>query len=148
MRIDGGTTSVVADGFERPVGVAVAPGGAIFVSDEVRGTVERVEAGTRGAARRPQRPAGPAVSGGRLLRRRGRRRAARSRCRSKAATPRSVATGLPVGTGDGVRGTLNGLPEMIPGPISPFAGLDADADGRLYVGGDARGVVLVLEREA
>jgi hypothetical protein len=58
-----------------------------------------------------------------------------------------IAEGLPVGTsGGGVRETLNGLPDVIPGPISPFAGVDSDAEGRLYVAGDAAGVVVVLER--
>ena len=57
-----------------------------------------------------------------------------------------VATGLPVGDGKGgVRTTLNGLPDMIPGPISRFAGVDVDDRGRVYVAGDRDGVVVVLE---
>jgi hypothetical protein len=60
--------------------------------------------------------------------------------------PTPVATDLPVGeAGGGTREVLGGLPQMIPGPIVPFAGIDVGPDGRVYVAGDRTGTVLVLE---
>jgi sugar lactone lactonase YvrE len=138
-----GTITVVADGFARPTGVASA-GEAIFVADEHRGTVERLDADGRATLLDGlSHPHDLCVSDDRLFV----VEAGAGRIvvvPLAGGEPEVVATGLPVGTGGGVRGTLNGLPEMIPGPISPFAGLDV-GDGALYIGGDADGVVVVLE---
>jgi hypothetical protein len=50
--------------------------------------------------------------------------------------------------GGGLRKTLNGLPEMIPGPVAEFAGIAADRLGRLHVAGAATGPILVFEPDA
>jgi hypothetical protein len=50
--------------------------------------------------------------------------------------------------GGGLRKVLNGLPEMIPGPVAEFAGITTDGLGRIYVAGDANGSILVLEASA
>jgi hypothetical protein len=43
----GGQVATLADGFQRPVAVAAGAAGELFVTDEARGTLERVERGRR-----------------------------------------------------------------------------------------------------
>jgi hypothetical protein len=57
-----------------------------------------------------------------------------------------IACALPVGAaGGGIRPTQGGLPDMIPGPMPPFAGLAIGRDGALLLSGDQTGCVVVLE---
>jgi hypothetical protein len=57
-----------------------------------------------------------------------------------------VAQDLPVGAPAGRALTpLCGL-ELMPGPLTPFAGLAAEPGGALYVAGDGEGSVLELRR--
>ena len=139
-----GSVEVVDDDFGRPVGVAVDRAGGIVVSDEARGTVERL-AGTREILLDGlDHPQGIAVTPqGIFVVEAGARRLLQLPRHGGEAV--AVASNLPIGTDQGLRPTLNGLPEMIPGPISPFAGVAADSQGRLYVGGDETGIIIVLE---
>lgn len=139
-----GSVEVVDDDFGRPVGVAVDRAGGIVVSDEARGTVERL-AGTREILLDGlDHPQGIAVTPqGIFVVEAGARRLLQLPRHGGEAV--AVASNLPIGTDQGLRPTLNGLPEMIPGPISPFAGVAADSQGRLYVGGDETGTIIVLE---
>jgi hypothetical protein len=41
---------------------------------------------------------------------------------------------------------LLGVPDLIPGPLSPFAGLTVGRDGTIYVAGDGEGSVLALKK--
>lgn len=142
-----GETSVVADELRRPVGVALDPAGTVFVSDEERGTVERIGDRPAVLADGLNHPHDICVMEDRLLV----AEAGAARLLSipiDGGAAAVIASHLPIGTGNGVRGTLSGLPEMVPGPISPFAGIDTDNAGRVFIAGDALGVVLVLERTA
>ncbi len=145
----GGKVETLGEGFERPVGVAAGSSGELFVTDEARGTLERVERGRRTTiAEGLNHPQDLALRDGRILL----VEAGAGRVVSidpEGGAVDCVASGMPVGDGaGGVRGTLNGLPNAIPGPMPPFAGIDCDENGLVYVAGDAKGVVVVLEHGA
>lgn len=156
LAVDGDGVAVVADGLERPVGVALADDRACFVTDEARGQLIRIP---RDGSREIlldglDHPQGLAVAGSEVyVVEAGAKRL--HACPTAGGEAREIARGLPVGrTGGGVRDPLPGVREAAPrrvplgGPIGPFAGLAAGADGRLYVGGDEKGIVVVLERTA
>ena len=145
----GGKVETIAEGFERPVGVAAGSSGELFVTDEARGTLERLERGRRTVvAEGLNHPQDLVMRAGRIL------LVEAGAGRVVSVDPEGgeldcIASGMPVGDGaGGVRSTLNGLPNAIPGPMSPFAGIDVDENGVVYVAGDAEGVVVVLECEA
>lgn len=146
VRADG-SIAVLAQNLGRPVGVAVAPDGSCFVSDEKDGKVLRItQAGDVMVVRGDlQHPHGLAVHEDTVY-------VLEAGAQNLLALPvaggggESIASDLPVGAGGGkVHAPLGGLPELVPGPMSPFAGLAADPEGCLYVGADAVGAVLVLE---
>ena len=119
------------------------------MTDEARGTLERLERGRRTViAEGLNHPQDLVVRAGRIL------LVEAGAGRVVSVDPEGgevdcIASGMPVGDGaGGVRSTLNGLPNAIPGPMSPFAGIDVDENGVVYVAGDAEGVVVVLECEA
>lgn len=59
----------------------------------------------------------------------------------------TLATNLPVGAPPGVTPKpLLGVPDLIPGPLSPFAGLAMGRDGTIYIAGDGEGSILALSR--
>ena len=145
----GGKVETIAEGFERPVGVAAGASGELFVTDEARGTLERLERGRRTViAEGLNHPQDLVMRAGRIL------LVEAGAGRVVSVDPEGgevdcIASGMPVGDGaGGVRSTLNGLPNAIPGPMPPFAGIDVDENGVVYVAGDAQGVVVVLEHEA
>jgi streptogramin lyase len=143
-----GDVETLAEGFDRPVGVAVGSSAEVFVTDEARGTLERVESSRRTTlAEGLNRPHDVVLRDGRVL------LVDAGAGRVLSVDPHGgevecIASDMPVGDGaGGIRATLNGLPNMIPGPIYPFAGIDADQHGALYVAGDRDGTVVVLDRD-
>jgi sugar lactone lactonase YvrE len=142
-----GVVEVLTTGMGRPSGVAVAADGTVVVTDEDRGTVERVDpGGTRVVLASDLRhPQGVTVVGtAALICEVGRGRVVSVPIEGGEAT--TIAVGMPFGMPDGsLRETLNGLPEMIPGPIVPFAGIDVAASGAVYVAGDRAGLIALLE---
>jgi sugar lactone lactonase YvrE len=143
-----GTARVLADDFDRPVGVAVSPDGDVFATDEGRGTLDRIATdGHRSTVVESLNHPHDLVTheGSIMIVDAGARRVVSVDVANGAL--RELAIDVPTGDGaGGVRATLNGLPNMIPGPISPFAGIDFDERGRLHVAGDAHGVIVTLER--
>jgi sugar lactone lactonase YvrE len=142
----GGEVETIGEGFERPAGVAAGASGELFVTDEARGTLERLARGRRTVvAEGLNHPQDLAVRDGRVL------VVEAGTGRVLSVDPEGggvdcVASGMPVGDGaGGIRSTLNGLPNAIPGPMPPFAGIDVDEHGVVYVAGDAQGVVVTLE---
>ncbi len=178
-------SSVVAEGFDEPRGIAVRESGHVVVADAAAGTI--VEIDGSGAAdvlvSGLNLPAGVAVdaedrvwavdegSGELLLIERGTSRvvveslanpqgvgaagttayvveaaAGRLVAVDVSGVTEIVATGLSVGLDDGVRTPLGGMPELLPGPIRPFAGVTTDETGRVYVSADDAGAVLAFQR--
>ena len=61
----------------------------------------------------------------------------------------TLVTNLPVGAPPGViPKPLLGVPDLIPGPLSPFAGLAAGHDDTITIAGDGGGSVLTRKHGA
>ena len=141
---DGGTVSELASGLDQPMGVAAADDGTVFVSEAGGGRVVKLTGGrSETVIDGLVRPEGIAVAGGRLY-------TLDVGAHQLVASDLSggnrevIASGLPVGTPDGVPPQfLGGVGDMC-GPMLHFAGLAAGADGTIYVSGDAEGSVLAL----
>src|SRR6185437_5945898 len=59
----------------------------------------------------------------------------------------TVASNLPVGAAPGVvPKLLMGIPGLLPGPLSPFAGVTVGSAGKIYISADGDGSVLALTR--
>jgi len=140
-----GKTEVLATGLKDPTGIAldeqdtclVAESGAGRVIRLVRGGVETVVDGL-------QCPQGILVRGGKLY-------IVDVGTKSliafdlKLKTRQTLATNLPLGAPPGVVAKpLRGFPPFT-GPMGPFAGIAAGADGRLYISADGDGSVLSLK---
>ncbi len=149
LAIRSGLVEVLAAGLKDPVGVAIAPDGACFVTEAGAGRVVRI--GGMGARittaldglRRPQ---GILMLDGRLyVVDAGARELIEFDLESGARGV--VASDLPVGAPPGVvPKPLLGMPPFS-GPQGPFAGIAAGPDGTLYVSADAEGSVLAIRRE-
>jgi hypothetical protein len=57
---------------------------------------------------------------------------------------RTLAANLPVGAPPGVTAKFLAAIGTMSGPMGPFAGIAAGADGTLYISGDAEGSVLAI----
>lgn len=140
-----GEVTVLARGLTRPSGVAVASNGSCYVSEAGRGRVVQLNGGTTTVIDGLQTPQGVALAGDQLL---------ILDVGSKALFALSLttkqrqtlATNLPVGAAPGITPKpLLGVPELIPGPLSPFAGVAVGSDGTIYIAGDGEGSVLALK---
>lgn len=141
-----GEVTVLASGLGRPAGVVVADNGACCVSEESTGRVVQVNGGTTTVLDGLQKPQGLALSGGQLfvLDVGSKELIAFSLSTKQRQT---LATNLPVGAPPGITPKpLMGVPDLIPGPLSPFAGLTVGADGAIYIAGDGEGSVLTLKK--
>ena len=145
LEVDGdGSIEVLASGLKLPAGVALDGSERAWVADEGSGELLLLEGGSPkvvlGGLANPQ---GVGAFGsnafvveagaGRLL------------AVNESGATETVASGIPVGLDDGVREPLGGMPELLPGPIRPFAGVTADEAGRVYVSADDAGTVLAFE---
>jgi streptogramin lyase len=149
LAVEGDGARILSDDFERPVGVATG-GGAVFVTDESAGTLVKLDGKGKGESLIDglAKPQGVAVIGGDVFVVEAAAKQIR-RVSVDGVDRGAIATGLPVGAvGGGIRQTQGGLPEMIPGPMPPLAGLAAGRDGSLILSGDETGSVVVLEPEA
>jgi sugar lactone lactonase YvrE len=141
-----GEISVLASGLGRPAGVVVADNGACCVSEESKGRVVQINGGATTILDGLQKPQGLALSGGQLfvLDAGSKELIAFSLATKQRQT---LATNLPVGAAPGVTPKpLMGVPDLIPGPLSPFAGLTVGGNGVIYISGDGEGSVLTLKR--
>ncbi len=137
-----GGTEVLATGLDVPVGVVVAPGGAILVSEA--GRVATVSGGrAKTLVDELDRPQGLLIRDGRLYVVDSGLKAVVEFDLSTGAR-QTIATNLPVGAPPGVvPKPLLGMPPFS-GPQGPFAGITAAPDGTLYISADADGSVLAL----
>jgi sugar lactone lactonase YvrE len=141
-----GSRDTVASGLGLPAGVAIDADGTRWVTDEDRGELLKIR--DREATRVAgdlSHPQGVAVVDSRVFVLEA--GAARLTVRSTDGGDGTVvAEGLPVGAGmDRVKPPLGGMPELLPGPLRPFAGVVAGPDGRILVSADRIGSVLTFE---
>lgn len=145
LSIQSGKTKVLASGLRDPIDVVVTPEGACLVSEAAGRVVELTRSGVETVLDGLQRPHGIVVHGGCLyIVDAGAKQLVAFDMESKLR--RTIATDLPVGTPPGViPKLLRGAPPFA-GPMGPFAGIAADADGTLYLSADAEGSVVALRR--
>lgn len=141
-----GEVTVLASGLGRPAGVVVAENGVCYVSEESTGRVSQINGGRTTVLDGLQKPQGLALSGDQLfvLDTGGKELLALSLSTKQRQT---LAANLPVGAPPGITPKpLLGVPDLVPGPLSPFAGLVVAGDGSVYISGDGEGSVLSLKK--
>jgi sugar lactone lactonase YvrE len=144
LSVNSGNVEELAKGLKEPSGVAAGTDGTIFIAESAAGRVVKLTAGgTETVLDGLQTPQGILVQAGRLyivdvgakelieydLGKRSRR---------------VIAANLPVGAPAGVTPKYLGPIGTMAGPMGPFAGITAGADGTLYVSGDAEGSILAI----
>ncbi len=143
-----GEVTVLARGLGRPAGVAIAADGSCYVSEAGKGRVVKVNGGTSAVLEGLTAPQGLALAGDQLLV----LDVGRKELLALSLTTnqrQTLATNLPVGAPPGVTPKpLLGVPDLIPGPLSAFAGLAVGGDGTIYLAGDGEGSILALRRAA
>lgn len=141
-----GEVTVLARGLGRPAGVVVAADGSCYVSEAGKGRVVRVNGGISSVLEGLSTPQGLALAGDQLfVLDVGSKELLTLSLTTKQR--QTLATNLPVGAPPGVTPKpLLGVPDLIPGPLSPFAGLAIGSDGTIYIAGDGEGSVLALKR--
>ena len=142
----GGEVSTRATGLGRPAGVAAAPDGSCFVSDRDGGRVLHISAGTTTVLDGLGSPQGLALHDDDLFVVDALRKeliVVSLSSRRQSIVARDLPVGFPPGTPEG---SLPGIPELMPGPLTTFAGLAVAPDGVVYVAGDAEGSVLEFRR--
>ncbi|MFP5305884.1 MAG: gluconolaconase, partial [Gammaproteobacteria bacterium] len=144
LSVNAGHVETLATGLDRPSGVAIAGDGSGYVAESGGGRVVKVAGGrSETVLDGLQKPQGILVRGTRLY---------VVDAGSKALieydlgtrTRRNIASSLPVGAPPGVVPKFIGSIGTLSGPMGPFAGIAAGADGTLYVSADADGSVLAL----
>jgi sugar lactone lactonase YvrE len=135
---------VLATGLAEPMGVAVGPDGVVYVSENKGGRVVKLAGGKAETVLDGlKKPQGILVRGGRLY-------VVDALANElveadlKGGGRTVIAANLPVGAPPGVIPKPLGAIQPLSGPMGPFAGIAAGADGTLYVSGDAEGSVLAL----
>jgi sugar lactone lactonase YvrE len=141
-----GEITTLASGLGRPAGVVVADNGSCYVSEESKGRVVHINGGASTVLDGLDKPQGLALSGGQLfVLDVGRKELVAFSLATKQR--QTLATNLPVGAPPGVTPKpLMGVPDLIPGPLSPFAGVAVSGSGTVYIAGDSEGSILVLRR--
>jgi sugar lactone lactonase YvrE len=144
VSIQSGNVEQLASGLKKPSGVAVSADGTCFVSESAGGRVVKLTGGRAETVvdglRQPQ---GILVLGQKLyIVDAGAQELIEFDLPTKSRS--TLASGLPVGAPAGVTPKfLRAIGDMS-GPMGPFAGIAAGADGTLYVSGDAEGSVLAI----
>jgi len=141
-----GEVTVLARGLNRPSGIAIASDGSCYVSESSSGRVVKVNGGTSVVVEGLRTPQGLACAGDQLLVLDvGSKELLALSLTTKQ--PQTLATNLPVGAPPGVMPKpLLGVPDLIPGPLSPFAGVAVGSDGTIYLAGDGEGSVIALKK--
>lgn len=139
-----GAARTIASGLDRPIGLAEAPDGALFVSETGSGTVRHVShLGSTQIISGLQDPHGVTIVGGQpVVLDRGSGVLYRA---GAEAGGEVLASGLPAGTrGAMTPNVLPGIKGLMPGPLLPFADIATLADGSIALGGDSDGSILLL----
>jgi sugar lactone lactonase YvrE len=144
MSVHSGNVEQLATDLKLPSGVAVGADGTCFVSESAGGRVVKLSGGcSETVLDGLQKPQGILVRGGLLyIVDTGSKELIEYDLASKAR--RTIAGALPVGAPPGVIPKFLRAIGTMSGPMGPFAGIAAGADGTLYVSGDAEGSVLAI----
>jgi len=144
LSVQSGDVETLATGLRKPSGVAVAPEGTCFVSESAAGRILELSGGrTRTVLDGLEEPQGILERAGVLyVVDAGSKELIEYDLANRAR--RTIATDLPVGAPRGVVPKVLGAIGTMSGPMGPFAGIAAGAEGALYLSGDAEGSVLVL----
>lgn len=147
IEIAGTEVRVEARGLARPTGIAAAADGSCYVCEAGKGRVIHLNGEAECVIDELKEPQGLALAGDNLyvLDVGAQELIAFS---LKTRQRQTVASNLPVGAPPGVTPkVLMGIAGLLPGPLRPFAGIAAAADGTIYVAADGEGSILALRRE-
>jgi len=144
--ISGKEIKTAASGLARPSGIAAAADGSCFVAEAGKGRVVHVNGGVNEAVGDLKEPQGLLLDGDDLyIVDVGAHELVRFSVKSRQRE--TIASNLPVGAPLGVvPHVLAGIPGLLPGPLTPFAGITQSHDGTIYVAADAEGSILALRR--
>jgi sugar lactone lactonase YvrE len=140
--------SVLARGLSRPTGIVVGSDGSCCVSEAGKGRVVRID--SRGTitpiVEGLKEPQGLAVLGNQLLILDAGTKDLQA-VHLTTGQRQVIASNLAIGAPPGVvPKPLMGVPDLVPGPLSAFAGLTVGADGTIYIAADGEGSVLMLRK--
>lgn len=140
----GGKVETLATNLRQPSGVAIDRDGTVYVSESGGGRVVRVSSGkTETVLDGLRQPQGILLRDGALfVIDSGSQELIRYDLVRKTRV--TLAAGLPVGAPPGVVAKPLAAVGVLSGPMGPFAGLTADADGTLYLSADGEGSVMAL----
>jgi sugar lactone lactonase YvrE len=146
LRVRSGVVEELATGLHEPMGVAIDADGTCYVSESGSGRVIKISVGRAETVLDGlQRPQGILVRNGMLYVVDVGAKALVEYVLA-AKVRRNIATALPVGAPPGVTAkALRAIPPLS-GPMGPFAGITAGADGTLYLSADTEGSVLTLRK--
>jgi sugar lactone lactonase YvrE len=144
LSVENGATQVLATGLREPMGVAVGGDGTIYVAECHGGRVVKISGGkAETVVEGLRQPQGLLILGDKLY-------IVDALAKQlveydvKSGSRSIIAANLPVGAPPGVTPKPLGAIVPLSGPMGPFAGITAGADGTLYVSADAEGCVLAL----
>lgn len=146
LLISGNELKIAATGLSRPTGIVVAADGSCYVAESGKGTIAHINGAVSTALGGLDEPQGLMLAGDDLyVVDAGTRELV---CFSTRTRKRStIATNLPVGSPPGVvPHVLSGVPGLIPGPLTSFAGITQSHDGTIYISADSEGTILALRR--
>jgi sugar lactone lactonase YvrE len=144
LSVASGNVEILAAALRQPSGVAVGRDGTCFVAESAGGRVVKLSGGrTETVLDGLQKPQGILERGGLLyVVDTGAKELVEYDLAGRAR--RTIASQLPVGAPPGVIPKFLGPIGTLAGPMGPFAGIAAGADGTMYVSGDAEGSVLAI----
>lgn len=142
--VKSGKTELLAEGLKEPMGVAVAGDGTVYVSECLGGRVVKLSGGKAETVLDGlKQPQGILLLGAKLY-------VVDALAKElveydlASGSRKLIAGNLPVGAPPGVIPKFLGAIQPLSGPMGPFAGITAGADGTIYVSADAEGSVLAL----
>jgi len=144
LSVRSGSVEVLGSGLSKPSGVAVGADGTCYVAESAGGRIVKLSGGKGETVLDGLKtPQGILARGGSLyVVDVGAKELIEYDPARKVR--RTIASDLPVGAPPGVIPKALGAVGTLSGPMGPFAGIAAGADGTLYVSGDAEGSVLAI----